>query len=1735
MSLPIQSSSSHKFDKSKKSNAGRAASHAGHVSSYKSSKISSRASHAVSVTSSYARHQEEKLELAKTAAALQVQLDYAEKEKQLKLLELEAAKKVEEMKIERDKKLEQLEIERKLAETRAVMEVYSSLERDDSSISSELSGIPADKHEHMQRFLNSHQSDHPPPLCPSVPQSESAYVDNASLQPVAMVTSANQNRPDEQSSVHHSHHQSEGGRMTMSSALEKCITQLAESSRQQHDVNKRLVASSQLPKIAVPQFNGDPLQYPLWRNSFNSLIDSQPLDADTKLNYLNQYVTGKPKHLVEHYMLIGTEEAYTQARKVLNERYGNSSVVSTAFIKYEGMSNCIQVCSQPDQEGEGDHSMIIPVLVRSESDPAREFLEYAILDEQSNSCFVSKSLCERMNLQGPETQLLLSTMQEQNVQITSSRISGLEVLDVNREHTVKLPVCFKRDSVPAKKSQIPKPAVVHQWPHLKSLADKLMPYDPTLHISLLIGSNCPRVVRPREIIAGGEDDPYGQRSLLGWGVIGNVCKAARQTDDQPAVCNKVVAAEPQSYQHFVYGTRVKEVLNPEKVLKVLESDFVENHQGKPYSVEDEKFLSVMEKGIKKASDGHYEMPLPLKSDAATLPNNRQLAVKRWNQLSARFRKNVKFREDYREFMKDVIPKCAERVPLDQLEVDEGKVNYVPHTGVYHPKKPDKIRVVFDCSAKYGGVSLNDHLLQGPDLTNGLLGVLCRFRKEEVAFMVDVKSMFHQFYVEEKYRDLLRFLWWENGDPEKPVVEYRMKVHVFGAASSPGCANFGLKRAADDGEDEFGAEAANFIRNDFYVDDGLKSLPTVERASLLIKASQNLCGKAGLKLHKIISNKRELLEKFPAEERASGTRELDLKVDVLPMERALGVTWCVESDTFQFHIELKDRPFTRRGILSTVSSIYDPNGYVAPVTLRGKRILQQMCRDKLDWDSPVPEMLQPEWEKWRLEVLGLEKIQIQRCFKPKDFGTVTAVELHHFSDASQDGYGQCSYLRLVDENNKAHCSFVVGKSRVAPLKLVTIPRLELAAATVSATVSEFLRRELCYEMLHEYYWTDSKIVLGYINNEARRFHVYVANRVQQIRSLTNPERWMYVDTKENPADEASRGLTAKELIEKSCWLSGPDFLQKDGPFQPQPAVVAPLSESDPDVKRVSAFVTTAENNARHHHFEVSRLDCFSSWNRACRAVALCLRLKTKLRNRVVKKPCEGKVCSTPAKQAITVAELQNGEMEIIKNVQHEHFSVELQALQELGVIGQVTDGKTARVRNDYLKKTSCLYRLDPFLDVDGIIRVGGRIARSDLPIEAKHPAILPHKGHVTQLLIRHIHEKVNHMGRGMTHNELRQRGYWVIGGSSAVSNYISRCVACRKLRGSLQRQKMSDLPVDRLEPAPPFSYCAVDYFGPFLVKERRSQVKRYGVLFTCMASRGVHLETANSLTASSFINALTRFQSRRGPVRQLRSDQGTTFIGARSELREALAEMEQDRVHQYLLESNCDWIPFKLNTPHASHMGGVWERQIGTVRRILEGLLLKTTTQLDDECFRTFMTEVEGIINSRPLTTDYLCSSDAPEPLTPNHLFTMKPKVVLPPPGKFQKEDVYARKWWRRVQFLTNEFWVRWRKEFLHHLQERKKWVNPERDLQVGDVVISKEGEQTRNQWPLGRVVETYPSNDGRVRSVKLLMADGTRDNLGRRQHSPSLLDRPVHKLVLLVPAEKPEAQETREVPTEEPN
>ena len=358
----------------------------------------------------------------------------------------------------------------------------------------------------------------------------------------------------------------------------------------------------------------------------------------------------------------------------------------------------------------------------------------------------------------------------------------------------------------------------------------------------------------------------------------------------------------------------------------------------------------MRKGIHK-SDGHYEMPLPFKDGRPQLPNNQAQARSRLVHLEKKFRRNLEYHKKYTEVMETIISKgYAETAPITNTM---GTTWYIPHHGV---TQPNKLRVVFDCSAQHKGHSLNSHLLTGPDLTNKLTGVLCRFRLENVAFVCDIQEMFHQFKVNEEDRDYLRFLWWKGGNLDEDPSTYRMKVHLFGAGSSPGCANYGLRQLAMDHAAECGEDVKNFIHRDFYVDDGLKSMATVQDVVQLITRTRLLCEKGGLRLHKFVSNHRDVLNSVPEEDRAKNVREINLQHDDLPIERTLGVQWCVESDTFNFRLTLQDKPLTRRGVLSTVMSIYDPLGLIAPIVLTGKQILQKSCNLSVDWDDPLPDQL-----------------------------------------------------------------------------------------------------------------------------------------------------------------------------------------------------------------------------------------------------------------------------------------------------------------------------------------------------------------------------------------------------------------------------------------------------------------------------------------------------------------------------------------------------------------------------------------------------------------------------------------------------------------------------------------------------------------------------------------------------------------------------------------------------------
>ena len=431
-----------------------------------------------------------------------------------------------------------------------------------------------------------------------------------------------------------------------------------------------------------------------------------------------------------------------------------------------------------------------------------------------------------------------------------------------------------------------------------------------------------------------------------------------------------------------------------------------------------------------------------------------------------------------------------------------------------------------------------------------------------------------------------------------------------------------------------------------------------------------------------------------------------------MEKALGVQWCIESDSFRFRITFQAKPLTRRGVLSTVMSVYDPLGLLAPIILPGKVILQELCRISAEWDDPLPDALRARWEKWKTDILQLERISIDRCYKPKDFGDIKNVQLHHFSDASNVGYGQCTYMRLTNQDDKVHCTLVMGKSRVAPLMTVTVPRLELTAALLSVKVSSFLQNELDLVNAEQFFWTDSRVVLGYIRNETRRYHVFVANRVSQIRDESLPSQWHHIDSKENPADGASRGLRVDE-IEPSRWLTGPSFLWKKEIPAVEHEDECEMLPNDPEVKRTqthAAFKNIDE-------FYLERLDCFSSWHQTVRAVANCMRFKSLLRRRCLEK--RQRAVSDPKKDAkkaviepLSVKLLLDAEKEIIRHIQEKAFKDELQRLKDMNGAPR----KSTRERRRHCKTTSRLHRLDPFLDGGGILRVGGRLRRSEVHLK-----------------------------------------------------------------------------------------------------------------------------------------------------------------------------------------------------------------------------------------------------------------------------------------------------------------------------------------------------------------------------------------------------------------------------------
>ena len=699
-----------------------------------------------------------------------------------------------------------------------------------------------------------------------------------------------------------------------------------------------------------------------------------------------------------------------------------------------------------------------------------------------------------------EDSMVLHTMTH-TTDIKFSAVSGLQIRGYDERYVVNLPAMTTTDNeIPINRSHIPTRAVVEQWRHLRPMASKL-PQEMSVNVGILLGANCNPAHVPLEIIANGPEEPYAKRTALGWCVTGNHCSDTKNTQNSYAhrimskdVHDSCLARKTVSFIADLPG------IPAQKVLEILESDFTSTRDNVSLSIEDKLFLTILEESTKQNNSGYVTMPPPFKQrPKGTGPMTRKSAEHRFNLLLEKFKRNPEYETNYREFMNSII----ENKDAELVNEEKDDAWYIPHFGVFHPKKPGKIRIVFDCAAKTRKKSLNEFLLSGPDMMNSLLGILMRFRVGHIAVSCDIERMFHQFQVEPGDRDYVRFIWL---DKNNTTTTYRMKVHLFGAKSSPACATFGLRYLAE----KYGNQstAQHWIANNFYVDDGLASTDTVEAAARLVKSSVSFCKESNIHLHKFVSNNPELLETIPESEKIYCNR-VNLLDSQDSIHRTLGIQWNTSSDQFTYKLDVQPNEMTRRGILSAIASTFDPLGIISPILIAGKVILQQCCKVNLGWVDSLPPELLKQWNHWKDLLTKTEAFSFPRCYKPPGFGHVVKAELHSFSDASSSAYGAAVYLKLVDDGHRTSVALVHAKARVAPISSTSIPRLELQAAVLAAVLNNFVKKQLTdYHIEKSYYYSDSQIVLGYLTNEARRFHTFVANRVQKIRDYSNPRDWYY---------------------------------------------------------------------------------------------------------------------------------------------------------------------------------------------------------------------------------------------------------------------------------------------------------------------------------------------------------------------------------------------------------------------------------------------------------------------------------------------------------------------------------------------------------------------------------------------------------------------------------------------------
>ena len=1089
------------------------------------------------------------------------------------------------------------------------------------------------------------------------------------------------------------------------------------------------------------------------------------------------------------------------------------------------------------------------------------------------------------------------------------------------------------------------------------------------------------------------------------------------------------------------------------------------------SQEERAVVQHFETNHRRTQSGRFVVPLAKNPHAPPLGESRAQAVRRFHSLERSLHSKNEF-SAFNDVMQEYFDMChAEPVPLTDLEKSEKDVFYLPmHAVKKESSSTTKIRAVFDASSKStSGVSLNDLLLVGPTVHSSLVDVLLRFRLHRIALTTDVSKMYRAVELVKPDRDLHRFVWRSN--PDQPVRDFRMTRVTFGVSASSFAANMSVKQNSQDFALEF-PQAASAVETSFYVDDGLTGADSVEEAIQLQKQLQELFSRGGFLLRKWNSNEAVVLQGISSELRDN--QSLHSIPDPEEYTKTLGIQWNSHLDHFRLSVTKfpETECFTKRLLVSDIAKTFDVLGWFSPSIVKIKILLQRIWELKTGWDDPIPPTIKGVWLQWKTELALLSEKHIPRCYYPKR-ARLELVELHGFSDASEEAYAAVIYLRMIDAEQQVHTSLITSKTKVAPIKRLTIPRLELCGAHLLAQLLHHVKQVFRLPLDQVYAWTDSTIVLGWLDGSPRRFKTYVGNRISRIIELIPSDRWNHVAGIHNPADCASRGLFPSEFLEHELWWNGPTWLSSPSSTWPQQPSMFPADPSDEE-KQICHHVVMEQNTAV---FDVSH---HSSYTRLKRITAWIFRFIANSRDRKFRE------C---APTHLTTEELIKAETYWLSLSQRDNFPMEISSLKNGSAV----------------QESSPLFALHPFLDSNQVIRVGGRLQTADMSYSSRHP-VLHGKHPITHLIISSEHLRLLHGGPMLIMSSLCRR-YHIVGGRRTVRSITRKCIICRRTTASPQNQVLGQLPLERITPGAVFDKVGIDYAGPFYVKygsiRKPTVVKAYVCLFVSLSVKAVHIESVSDMTTDAFIAALRRFMARRGKPSLIWSDHGTNFVGATREMKTFFDFLEQQKTQgtlsHFCSSQNISW---KFIPERAPNFGGLWEAAVKSMKMHLKRVI--SDVKLTFEEFTTIITQVEACLNSRPLIP-MSCDDDGIEALTPGHFLIGKPLEALPDPA-FSYRSVSLLRRWHLCQSLVRHFWKRWSTEYLSTLRRYTKWHRQTRNLQVGDIVLLQESNLVPTRWPLGKVVEVCPGGDGFVRVVKVKTQSG-------------IYKRPISKVAVLIPSE----------------